>query len=73
MLALEAEMSRAAGARSDPNCSRPIIVIVDVDCGIDPAEIAKVAAALTRQMLEHVAQHWGMAARAREHCRSIAR
>lgn len=39
----------------------PQIVIVDVDAGIDPGEVSRVAAALTRQMLEHVSPHWGMA------------
>jgi len=43
----------------------PSIVIVDIDAGIDPAEVARTAAALTRQVLEHFAPAWGVLAAVR--------
>lgn len=43
----------------------PSIVIVDVDAGVAHAEQARVAAALTRQVLEHFAPEWGVMATVR--------
>lgn len=43
----------------------PSIVIVDVDAGVEPAEVARVAAALQRQILEHFSPAWGVMASVR--------
>ena len=43
----------------------PSIVIVNIDCGISADEIAKVAAALTRQCIEHFSPAWGVMAHVR--------
>lgn len=43
----------------------PSVVLVDVDEHIEPAELARVAKALTRQIAEHFAPAWGLTATVR--------